>query len=373
MGSRTINIPQLRVEESNELDSWARFIKRFKIATIGMKFKEKLAADDATDQTREEQHRKGAALLHSIGEEGMTIFDTFNVDVDDIEYDSLVKKFEEHFAGRENKLILRHRFLNCKQMNEERITVYISRVSGLAAKCALGGMRDDLVVQIVINNMISDKLRKELLITRELTLDVLKELCARFEAADRTREELKGREEVFEIDRMQIKGAAGGIDGSVERDGAHRYSPRRDSPKRGSRCYACGDLGHFASSTLCRFNAPSRGVSNMPTRNYRGYSNQGRGYRQGMISCFSCGEVGHYSSQCSSKSVNLQQFKVSVPTCFSCGEKGHLKRECDKERRDEYNGNWSSNWGDRGNFRGQQRGNVRMAGEEKKAEDTKPL
>jgi hypothetical protein len=111
----------LKVQRDNELESWGEFMTRFGVATIGMAFKDKLKQGDTTDQSEEEQKNKGGSLLNAMGEEGMQLFLAFDIKVEEIKYDDLVAKFEAHFTGRENKIILRHRFLSCKQEEDERI------------------------------------------------------------------------------------------------------------------------------------------------------------------------------------------------------------------------------------------------------------
>lgn len=50
--------------------------------------------------------RKAAAMLGTIGEEGITIFNGFYVKVEDLGYDVLATKFGRFFNRRRNKTIL---------------------------------------------------------------------------------------------------------------------------------------------------------------------------------------------------------------------------------------------------------------------------
>ena len=81
MASRVVSVPRLVVDADNELGSWNKFLSRFEIAVINVDFMDKLPKDASEEAVREavarEDHRKGAALLNAMGEEGMSIFDTF--------------------------------------------------------------------------------------------------------------------------------------------------------------------------------------------------------------------------------------------------------------------------------------------------------
>ena len=143
MASRVVNVPRLVVDEDNELGSWNKFLSRFEIAVINVDFMDKLPKEASEEAIREavarEDHRKGAALLNAIGEEGMAIFDTFEIPVHNIGYKDLLKRFEQHFGRRENVIILRHRFLGSKQSEGESISNFIRRVSVAAGACASKG------------------------------------------------------------------------------------------------------------------------------------------------------------------------------------------------------------------------------------------
>ena len=45
------------------------------------------------------EQRKAALLLDSVGEVGMNIFETWDVEIEEIQYDRVKEAFEEHFVS----------------------------------------------------------------------------------------------------------------------------------------------------------------------------------------------------------------------------------------------------------------------------------
>ena len=99
-----INIPELKIQPQNKMDSWLKFINRFKIATIATDFGNKINIEDEVQKAAETEKRKGAALLNAIGKDRMEIFEGFGIEVKDIRYERAVTRFEEYFIGRRIKL-----------------------------------------------------------------------------------------------------------------------------------------------------------------------------------------------------------------------------------------------------------------------------
>jgi len=255
-----LGVSPLKIEMNNEQESWRQFKLRFGIATIGMKFCDTLRKDEVRDQGDEIQMNKGGSLLNAMGEEGIKIFYSFKIPVEDIKYDNLIARFDDYFARRENVIILRHRFLNCKQESEESMTEYIERVTTAGEQCRLQDL-EAMLIQVIINNMRSDKLRNELLVTADLNLNKLKEVCTRHEGAERTEKELKRNtgEEYVARTHMPRSGQ------NFKQEGGSF----RQTGSRSTNCYKCGGSNHWARD--CKETEPT---------------------------CFNCGFKGHISTQC---------------------------------------------------------------------------
>ena len=277
-----ISIPPLVIERDNETDSWRKFRRRFEIAAITVDFGAKVDIEDAQERAAKVNKRKGAALLTSLGEEGMVIFDTFEMEVEEISYDELVGRFNEYFGGRENKTILRHRFLCMQQEPGESLSAFVQRVETASHQCQLRNMREDLAVHVVIKGLRDEQLKSELLKIAEIGMRDVMAQCARYESAERTLGELKSRSrrdvEVAAVERAQETAA-------VER--AQEVAVVRSRQPEGAPvCHFCKRPGHRMRE--CR-----------------------------QIECFRCLEKGHVARDC-----------TAAVRCSLCGKSNHIAKEC---------------------------------------------
>lgn len=195
MTSKITRIQPMVVEAHNETESWSRFRKRFEIASLSVDYTKNITEEDAEIKAATASQFKGAALLSSIGEEGMEIFYNFNIEVNDIRYETLIERFEDYFGGRENKTILRHRFLTLVQGEEESLSDFTTRATRCSKQCQLGELQDDMTVHIVIKGIKNEKLKSELLQGTEINMESLAIACAKYESAERTLEAFGRKEE----------------------------------------------------------------------------------------------------------------------------------------------------------------------------------
>ena len=294
--SNKIRIPNLKVEENNEIESWNKFLKRFEIAAISVDFSDKVTEADAEKKVKEVSKRKGAALLNNLGEDGMDIFDTFDISVVDIQFDNIVEKFTNYFSRRENKTILRHRFLNMKQGTGEALSEFIQRVLKQSHSCQLAGLREDLAIHIMINGMEDEKLKTDLLQISDINLGKLTSACAQHESAGRTMEELKSKRRVEEIGGAssnqctctqsqptnEPQGAAAAINNSgCHNCGSHEHYLRNCPTVP---CYNCNKQGHISRDCSEPKKGAFRGGNRGARGTYRGrggFRGRGRGYTGG--------------------------------------------------------------------------------------------
>lgn len=253
-----VSIPPLKIEPHNETVCWERFKKRFEIASIGVDFCKGLEAADSVPARKRvkkaESQRRAAAMLNVVGEEGTEIFFTFNVEVEELQYPDLVRRFTDYFKGRENVTILRHRFLTMEQGGEETNQQFITRARAAGGRCQLGGAQEDMVVHVVIKGLRDEKLKTELLQQSEVNLYVLTNICAKYESAERTLEELGRRNMRGEVsgvcEREEVRGAVAVVD---------RQGESKRQAMSGVECYRCRGRGHFqrdctrpAKCNVCR-------------------------------------------------------------------------------------------------------------------------
>ena len=174
-----------------------------------------------------------------MGEYGINIFETWRIDVETMQYVRLKTAFEEHFASRENIVALRHRFLRMEQKSEERLGKFIERVERRGSTCRWGGLEEEMNVQVMIKGMHVDKIRNELLLKKDLTLQKVKETCNRYESARAASKILQRTEPkpISEVDEVTEKHLGDysqeGEQENIDRVGASNYGSSFNSGFRG--------------------------------------------------------------------------------------------------------------------------------------------
>ena len=314
---RGVSTPKFIVEHGAELEGWNRFIRRFEIAIIGAGLKNSNDTSGATTRGKnkeeaqkrfEVEQRKAALLLDSMGEIGMDIFDTWNMNVSTMQYEELKYEFSAHFQEKENIVATRHRYLAIEQRSEERVDKFIERVDRAAKTCRWGNLEDDLIVQIVIKGLNNDKLRAELLGKKNLNADKVKAVCLRFESA-RTAANIiakdgdNSRTVKPEIDRVEgrVESENNKQLGEEEQPSIDRVGYYRGGFSRGTNSYR--GRGGFRGR-----GGPSRGIG------------RGRG-------CFICNSQNHMMREC--PSAYKEKKGPRFGKCYECGGP-HFARECPK-------------------------------------------
>jgi len=236
-----LRVGELKIERHNELESWRRFLRRFEVAAVTIDFGAKVKLEDEGEKEREVSKIKAATLVGNLGEEGLAIFDTFKIEVEDLQYVELKGRFDEYFKGRENKVVLRHRFLNLKQSQGEELVAFAERVRAQAASCQLDAMEEDLTMHVIINGIRDDRLQGDLLQIKDATLTRIMERCTQYESAERSVRELKRGEEcevgALNKDRRVVEQAER-CNNCGGQEHVARYCPRIT-------CFRCGGKGHI--------------------------------------------------------------------------------------------------------------------------------
>ena len=302
-----LRTPVFNIESGAELECWRKFIKRFEIAVIGAGLKTKDSEGATTRKQKvnadlenyELEQKKAALLLNSMGEYGMNIFETWDIQVESMQYENLKAAFDEHFARRENVVATRHRFLSMEQQYGEKLDKFIERVERSGSTCRWGGLEEEMNIQIVIKGMRVDKVRNDLLLKKELSLSKVKNVCNRYESAMAASKIIRNSEPrqltVSEVDRVE------------EQD--NQENAQEEEVDNIDRVGASGFSGNSFRG---------RGF---------GRSRGGRGRGRG---CWTCGGFAHDYKACAEKAKKERGFNSQAETskCYVCGETDHIARNC---------------------------------------------
>lgn len=132
------SLPPLNMANTNLAMEWKSWSRQFKIFLL------------ASNLVEQSDVRKVAILLHHMGPEALEVFNSFNVEIEAIQFDALWKKFEEYFIPKKNVSMERHKFFTRKQAPDETISQYATALENLSITCEFGSLREDLVKDIFI-------------------------------------------------------------------------------------------------------------------------------------------------------------------------------------------------------------------------------
>ena len=220
---------------------WKNWITRFKI------FIRASGLDSESDD------RKVALLLHYLGKECMDIFTSFNVDIDDVEFDELVGLFSKHFSPKKNLTVERFKLFSRKQNRDESLDNYVTVLKNLSLSCELQDLREQLVKDVMIAGLSSnhDFIREKLLLEDPDTLEKAFNIAKTMERSrEECRELTRGEDELINSVQRR-KSRKNENEKMVENcrycGDTHKV---RKCPAYGTKCKKCGKFNHFAR--LCK-------------------------------------------------------------------------------------------------------------------------
>lgn len=141
---------------------------------------------------------KVAILLNTVGEEGIEIFNNFGLsDVDQMKFDLVLKKFDDHLLPKKNIVYERFLFYKRAQEPNEPIDNFFKELKKLAQNCDFVDEQDmirDRIVLVVADTTVQEKL----LSIADLKLDKAIEIC-------RAKELLKMRVKTMQEEKIVEK------------------------------------------------------------------------------------------------------------------------------------------------------------------------
>ncbi|XP_037931326.1 uncharacterized protein K02A2.6-like [Teleopsis dalmanni] len=131
-------LPPLNIRSTNLAQEWKSWSKQFYIFML------------ATNLEEQQERRKVALLLHHLGADCFEIFNSFNMDIEEVKLENVLKKFCEYFIPKANVAMERYKFFTRQQNSEETISEYATALQNLSTTCEFKDLREDLVRDIFI-------------------------------------------------------------------------------------------------------------------------------------------------------------------------------------------------------------------------------
>ncbi|XP_037931443.1 uncharacterized protein LOC119687528 [Teleopsis dalmanni] len=131
-------LPPLNIRSTNLAQEWKSWSKQFHIFML------------ATNLEEQQERRKVALLLHHLGADCIDIFNSFNMDIEEVKLENVLKNFSEYFIPKANVAMERYKFFTLQQNSEETISEYATALQNLSTTCEFKDLREDLVRDVFI-------------------------------------------------------------------------------------------------------------------------------------------------------------------------------------------------------------------------------
>ncbi|KAI5752550.1 hypothetical protein M8J77_018030 [Diaphorina citri] len=236
------SLPKLNLTASNLQVEWNSWVLQYKIFLR------------ATNLESEDDKRKVSLLLHHMGGEVLDIFKSFNLDLDQVTHEALLKKFSDYFSPKKNITMERNRFFTKRQSPDQNIMEFVTELRNLAKSCEFPET-DSIVRDIFICNMRNDynyvkqKLLEDGNLTLEKALEVATSLVASREHVSILETDSNEINKIYHQSRNFNRGRSSSQD---HRSQGHQRSVSRQSHKNGqssqtssqltTSCQKCGQI-----------------------------------------------------------------------------------------------------------------------------------
>ena len=232
---------------------WKRWVKSLEIYIVAVNIKD--------------NNRKKALLLHFLGEDGQDLYGTIK------EIEPPTNQYE-HAIEKLNALPKKNIPYE-RQLFNETIGAYCSRLRIAAKTCEFGTLEDEMIRDHIIQTCSSARLRRKLLQEARLILEILLDIAQNMELSSSQAAEIE-KSKFTESQSEQTNKLYFQRDRKVIQQSGGTQSKEQSSKE----CYRCGRIGHFAKSSDC----PAKKVK-----------------------CRKCGKEGDFEKVCRSQIKRSQQ------------------------------------------------------------------
>ena len=145
-------------EESSVGIRWKKYVAKLENLFVGLNIDSK--------------KRKKALLLHYSGDDVFEIYETLNLGADDQNYDDTKTGLDNYFNPKKNKEFERYEFRCLKQMKNETIDQFVTRLRQKSANCEFTD-KDAEIKSQMIQGCASQRLRTKCLEQDKTLTDLL--------------------------------------------------------------------------------------------------------------------------------------------------------------------------------------------------------
>ena len=235
---------ELSLESTSNLsETWKMWKQDFKI------FLQATEADNKSNLV------KSSILLHCIGKPCREVYNTFPFgENENMDYDVIIAKFDEHFAPRKNLTFIRFTFLTARQQEDEKFDEYYTRLRKLSENCEFQNLRDSLIKDLIIIGIRDKRIQEKLLRVNDITLEQVLDNCRAFEASKIQTKFLQKADSNSSqhtadhsgININQVKTSQNKDDHIHKCKFCSGSHPRGSCPAYSRTCNKCFKKGHFA-------------------------------------------------------------------------------------------------------------------------------
>ncbi|KAG6438935.1 hypothetical protein O3G_MSEX000343 [Manduca sexta] len=132
-------------------EKWKRWKQKFEIYV------------EANDLEKVSEKKKLAIFLNAIGDTGLEIYNSFNVDRTTETLKSVVEKFDSKFNACKNETVERYNFFTRIQKFEETFDEYVTSLNNLSCSCNFDTLKESLVKDMFIIGIRNANIKEKLL------------------------------------------------------------------------------------------------------------------------------------------------------------------------------------------------------------------
>lgn len=189
--------------QPQEWAKWSRRFERFRVAS-GLSLKD--------------QKQQVNTFIYCLGDEADDLITAFKLTEDElVDYDTVKRRFDEHFQVKRNVIYDRANFFRRFQRENESVDVFINDLYKLVELCNFGALKDEMIRDRIVVGVRDGKLSETLQLDSNLTLE---------KAIERSRqsEAVKAQQEVVRKTEMSVE--------AVKKKSAKTMKPKNEKKRR---------------------------------------------------------------------------------------------------------------------------------------------